>query len=147
MQSASTLKYRISVKRSVYAAILVFSLYSSVILLLLLTLGISWLTFPVFVLMLIVAVYGARKAYQQSYLIKLSDTGQVEVSENGELITGLVSTSSFYNGIFISLHIALNYNDFTISNHGKKFSVVIYRDAVSESEYRLLARVINFGRD
>ena len=147
MLSSSTLKYNISVRRSFYAAIFVFSLYCSVIVLLLLIFNISWLTFPLFILLLAVAVYGAGKAYRQRYQLKLSDSGQIEVFVNGELIRGLVSASSFYNSLFLSLHLKNNPNDFSTISKSKKFSVVIYRDAVSESEYRLLARVINFGTD
>ena len=148
MLSSSTLKYNITVNSSLYAAIFVFALYCSVILLLLLIFNISWLTFPLFILLLGVAVYGAGKAYRQRYHLKLSDSGRVEVraSANGKLTSGLVSASSFYNAFFLSLHLKNNPNDFSSLNHRKKLSVVIYRDAVSESEYRLLARLINFGR-
>ena len=149
MLSSSTLKYNITVNSSIYAAILVFALYCAVLLLLLLIFNISWLTFPLFVFLLAVALYGAGKAYRQRYHLKLSDSGRVEVisSANGELISGLVSASSFYNGLFLSLHLKNNPNDFPKLSNSKKLSVVIYKDAVSESEYRLLARLINFRRD
>lgn len=140
------LKYNINVKRSLYAAILVFSLYSFVILLLLLIFNISWLTFPLYILLLAVALYGAGKAHRQRYQLKLSDSGQVEVSVDGELIPGLVAASSFYNSLFLSLHLKNNPNDFSNISNNKRFSVVIYRDAVSESEYRLLARLVNFAK-
>ena len=149
MLSSSTLKYSITVNSSIYAAICIFALYCSVILFLLLIFNISWLTFPLFVFLLAVAIYGAGKAYRQGYNLKLSESGRVEVisSANGELISGLVSASSFYNGFFLSLHVENNPNDFSNRSNSKKLSVVIYRDAVSESEHRLLARLINFRRD
>jgi hypothetical protein len=111
--------------------------------------GISAVTCPLFIILLVIAGYGAGKAYRQTYHLKLSDSGQVEVlsSANDELISGVVCVSSFYNGLFLSLHLKSNTNDFSRPCHLKKFSVVVYRDAVSESDYRLLARLINFGRD
>ena len=147
MLSSNTLKYNITVTRSFYAAVFVFVLYCSVILLLLLIFSVSWLTFPLFVFLLAVAVYGAEKAYRQRYQLKLSDSGLVEVSADGEVINGVVSASSFYNALFLSLHLKNKANDFSKPGNSKTFSIVIYRDAVNESEYRLLARLINFGRD
>ena len=149
MLFSSTLKYNITVNRSIYAAVFVFALYAFVIILLLLIFDISRLTFPLFILLLVVAIYGAAKAYRQRYQLKLSDSGQVEVisSANGELIRGVVSASSFYNALFLSLHLKNNPNDLLKPSHSKNAAVIIYRDAVSESEYRLLARLINFMRD
>ena len=147
MLSSSSLKYKITVSRSIYAAVFVFALYAFVIILLLLIFNISRLTFPFFILLLIIAVYGAVKAYRQRYQLKLSDSGLVELSVNGELISGLIAASSFYNSFFLSLHLQSDPNYFSAISSNKKLSIVIYRDAVSESEYRLLARLINFGRD
>ena len=104
-------------------------------------------SFPLFLFLLVLAVYGARKAYQQKYQLKLSDSGRVEVFTNGELISGVVSASSFYNTFFLSLRLQNNPHEFSRLSHNKKVSVVIYRDAVSEFEYRLLARLINVGLD
>lgn len=147
MLSASTLKYKITAKPSLYAALSVFALYSCVIFLLLLIFSISWLTFPLYLLLLAVAVYGAGKAYRQRYVLKLSDSGLVEVRifADERVISGVVSTSSFYSPLFLSLHLKNNPNDVVRPSHSNKLAVVIYRDAVSEPEYRLLARTINFA--
>jgi hypothetical protein len=149
MPSASTLKYEITVQRSLYAALCVFFLYGFVIVLLLLVCRISWLTFPLYMFLLTVAVYGAGRNYQQRYYLKLSDCGLVELktSTDGSSASGVISASSFYNNLFIFLHLKSNPNDFATINESRKVTVVIYRDAVSESEYRLLARLINFRRD
>lgn len=149
MLSSSTLKHNITVNSSIYASIFVSSLYCSIIILLLFFFGISAVTAPLFLLLLVIAGYGARKAYRQKYRLKMSDSGQIEVisSVNDGVISGVVCTSSYYNGLFLSLHLKSSENDFSSLCHIKKFSVVVYRDAVSESEYRLLARLINFGRD
>ncbi len=101
--------------------------------------------------MLIVAVYGGKKNYAQRYNLQLSDSGLVEfVSKNGDLISAKIGSSSFYNGFFLSLHLQNNPADLANLIDRKKVSnsfIVIYRDAVSEQEYRLLARLINSGRD
>ncbi len=146
MLSATTLKHNITVKPSLYAAISVFALYACAILLLLLIFSISWLTFPLYLLLLAIAAYGAGKAYRQRYMLKLSDSGLVEVRmfADGRVISGIVSASSFYNQLFLSLHLKNNPDDLVRPRHSNKLAVVIYRDAVSESEYRLLARTINF---
>ena len=146
MQSAHTLKHSISVNPSLYAAVLVFSLYGLVIILLLLIFKISWLTSPLFVLLLFIAAYGARKSYLQRYQLKISDSGRVEFLVDGIFISGVVSASSFYNALFISLSLEDNPDDFIVPNKHSKYTAVIYRDAISEPEYRLLARVINFGQ-
>ncbi len=147
MLSATTLKYKITGKRSRYAAIAVFALYCCVILLLLLIFSISWLTLPLYLLLLAIAVYGAGQAYRQRYLLELSDSGLVEVRmfADGRVISGIVSTSSFYNQLFLSLHLKNNPNDLLRPSDSKKQAIIIYRDAVSEAEYRLLARSINFA--
>ena len=147
MQSVNTSIHNISVKRSLYGAFLVFSLYGLVILLLLFMLGISWLLSPLFACLLAIAVYGARKAYQQQYLLKLSESGQVEISTNGDLMRGGIANSSFYNSFFLSLHIIKNPNDVTNVSNFKGFSIIVYRDAVTEAEYRLLARLVNLGQE
>lgn len=147
MQSATILKHSLHVKRSFYAGIVVFALYGGAISLLLLFIGITWLTSPLFIVLFCVALYGARKAYLQTSLLTLSDVGYVEVEVNGKLKVGFVSRTSFYNGFFISLHVEPNNDDFIKESSGKPFFIVIYRDAVSEFEYRLLARTINFGRE
>jgi hypothetical protein len=147
MRFANTLKYNITVKRSFYAAAFVFALYCSFIILLLLIFNISWLTFLLYLLLLVIAVYGARKAYQFKCHLKISESGQVNVIVKGETINGVVSTSSFYNALFISLCLKSDPSDFTNISHSKKRAIIIYRDAVSELDYRLVARIINFSRD
>ena len=145
MQSANTLKYKITVKPSFYAAAFAFILYSSVVIILLLIFNISWLTFPLYILLLVIAVHGVRKAYQTKFYLELSESGQVKIIVKEEVIRGVVSASSFYNGLFISLYLKNERNDFTDKSNSKKSTLVIYRDAVKESDYRLLARIINFA--
>jgi hypothetical protein len=147
MQSATILKHSIHVKRSFYAGIVIFALYGSAILLLLLFVGVTWLTSFLYFILLGIALFGVRKAYLQTSLLKLSDAGYVEIEVNGKIKVGFVSCASFYNGLFISLNIEPSKDDFLQGASSKPYFIVIYRDAVSEFEYRLLARIINFGRE
>jgi len=147
MQSAQTLIHNIDVKHSIYAGSVVFALYALPIALLLLFVGITWLSAPLFLMLCGIALYGVRNAYLQTSLLKLSATGYIEVNLNGELKVGFISRTSFYNGCFMSLNVVSRHDDFLLGNPDKSFFVVIYRDAVDEFEYRLLARMINFGHE
>lgn len=124
-------------------------LYLFVILLSLLVVELSWLTAPFFVLLLIIAIYGGKKAHGQLYNLKLSDSGLVDVvSESNAVISAKISPSSFYNSFFLYLHLQDNpMHPSLIGRNISDFVIVIYRDAVSEEQYRLLARLINNGRD
>lgn len=151
MLSSNALRHSFAVNTSFYGGVFVFMLYFFVVLLSLLVVELSWLSAPFFVFLLIIAFVGGKKASGQVYNLKLSDSGLVEViSENNDLISAKISPSSFYNSFFLCLHLQKNVNDISNLINNKKFSnsfIVIYRDAVSEAEYRLLARLINTGRD
>ncbi|MCG6201487.1 protein YgfX [Psychromonas antarctica] len=151
MLSSNALKYNIAVHPSFYAGGVVFLLYFYLLLLSLLILGLSGLMFSFFVFLSAVALYGGKKAYGQEYDLRLSDSGLVEiVCEDNDVTIAEISRSSFYNHFCLCLHLQKVHTD--ISNlidkkkKVEKFFVVIYRDAVSEAEYRLLARLINTGR-
>jgi|GEM_PF-3329404 len=151
MLSSNALKYSVVVNTSVYGGVFVFMLYFSVILLSIWVVGVSWLSVPFFVLLLIIAIYGGKKAYGQIYNLKLSDSGLVSlISANNDLISAKISPSSFYNSFFLCIHLHNSPTDIHyLINNKKRYNafIVIYRDAVSEAEYRLLARLINSGRD
>jgi len=146
MQSLNTLKYNVTVKPSRYAAYLIFSLYGIVLALLLWIFGVSWLTLPIFIILLMLASHGARKAYQQTCVLRLSDSGRIEVLIDGELVAGVIADTSFYNGYFISLKVVKENSELFIARERNNKPIVVYRDAVSDDQYRLLARVINLGR-
>lgn len=151
MLSSNALKYSVAVNTSVYGGVFVFMLYFSVILLSIWGVGVSWLSVPFFVLLLIIAIYGGKKAHGQIYNLKLSDSGLVSlISANNDLISAKISPSSFYNSFFLCIHLYNSPTDIHyLINNKKRYNafIVIYRDAVSEAEYRLLARLINSGRD
>jgi len=150
MSYSNALRYNISVTTSIYGGVFVFTLYFSLILLLLVMFGLTWLSLFFSLVLLIIAAYAGKKSHQQTYNIKLSDTGQVEVVfSNQQLISGEISPSSFYNGFCIFLHLQrspIGLPNLMIQSKPSKKFFVIYKDAVKENEYRLLARTINIGR-
>lgn len=151
MLSCNALKYRIVVQRSFYAGLAVTGLYSSLILLILVVFNLSWITFPFLIALLVVAFYGGRKAFMQHYVIKLSEVGDIEISfNNGDYIPAQINPSSFYNSLFLSLHLQKKIS-LTINNMNTikrcHSNILIFKDTLSGEEYRLLARIINSKRD
>ena len=107
------------------------------------------LSFVLALLLLIIAAYQGRRSYAQTCTIKLNDAGQIAVIfANKQLVSGEIGPSSFYNGFCLCLHVQRSSNALpNLIPHQKspaKF-IVIYKDAVKEDEYRLLARLINLG--
>ncbi len=151
MPSSIALKYNIVVNTSIYGGVFVFALYFFLILFILLFFEIVFLTLIFSVLLLVLAVYAAEKAYAQRYKLKVSDAGDIEVEfVDKEIISAQISSRSFYNGfcMYLSLHSKAD-DCFNVSDKADVFKtyIVIYRDAVTEEQYRLLARQVNIGRD
>jgi len=150
MSYSSALKYNIVVSTSLYGGVFVFTLYSSLILLFLLVVELTWLSIILALFLLLIAAYGGKKAYAQTYNIKLSDTGKIDLSfANQQLISGEISSSSFYNGFCLLIHLQSRPTDLSsliLEKKPAKRFIVIYKDAVKEDEYRLLARLIKTGR-
>lgn len=150
MSYSSALKYNICVNTSIYGGVFVFTLYSSLILLLLLIVELTWLSIILSLFLLVIAAYGGKQTYGQTYNIKLSDTGKINVVlANKQLISGEISSSSFYNGFCLFIYLQSRPTDLSnliIQKKPAERFIVIYKDAVKEDEYRLLARVIKIGR-
>ncbi|MFT6927233.1 MAG: hypothetical protein ACJAZP_002863 [Psychromonas sp.] len=150
MSYSSALKYNIVVSTSLYGGVFVFTLYSSLILLLLLVVELTWLSIILSVFLVLIAAYGGKKAYAQTYQLKLSDTGKIDVVfANKQLLRGEISSSSFYNGFCLFVHLQSRPTDLSnliIHKKPAKRFIVIYKDAVKEDEYRLLARLIKTGQ-
>ncbi|MFT7052781.1 MAG: hypothetical protein ACJAU1_000331 [Psychromonas sp.] len=150
MSYSSALKYNICVNTSLYGGVFVFTLYSSLILLLLLVVELTWLSVILSLFLLLIAAYGGRQSYAHTYNIKLSDTGKIDVIfANKQLLCGEISASSFYNGFCLCILLQSRPTDLSnliIPQKPTKRFIVIYKDAVKEDEYRLLARLINIGR-
>lgn len=150
MSYSSALKYNICVSTSIYGGVFVFTLYSSLILLLLLVVELTWLSVILSLFLLLIAAYAGKQSYTQTYNLKLSDTGKIEVIfANKELLCGEISAASFYNGFCLFIHLQSRSTDLSnliIRKKPCKRFIVIYRDAVKEDEYRLLARLVKIGR-
>lgn len=150
MSYSNALKYNICVNTSLYGGVFVFTLYSSLILSLLLVVELTWLSIILALFLLLIAAYGGKSAYAQTYNIKLSDTGKIDVIfANKQLISGEISSSSFYNGFCLFIHLqsrATDLSSLILEKKPAKRFIVVYKDAVKEDEYRLLARLIKTGR-
>jgi len=150
MSYSSALKYNICVNTSIYGGVFVFTLYSSLILLLLLIVELTWLSIILSLFLLVIAAYGGKQSYAQTYNIKVSDSGKIDlVFANKQSISGEISSSSFYNGFCLFIHLQIRPTELSnliIQQNPAKRFVVIYKDAVKEEEYRLLARLIKIGR-
>jgi len=109
----------------------------------------TWLTAVFALLLLIIAAYQGQQSYAQTCTMKLNDAGQVVVIfANKQLASGQISRSSFYNGFCLCLHLQSKSNALSSLLKDQKSPakfIVIYKDAVKEDEYRLLARLINLG--
>lgn len=151
MSCSSALKYNICVSTSIYGGVFVFTLYSSLILLFLIVVELTWLSLILSLFLLMIAAYAGKKSHDQTYNLKLSDTGQVDVVfSNKQLMSGEISRSSFYNSFCLFIHLQSRATDLsnliTPKKPTNKF-IVIYKDAVQEDEYRLLARLIKIGHN
>ena len=143
MSSLSALKYKITINQSYYAGLFIFLLYSGVIALTLLVVSVTLFSLFLYLLLFVLAVYSARKAYLQNDEFLLSDSGLVERFVCGTRHIGKISGSSFYNAWFIYLKLDITSN--TIPEKKTKQSIIIYTDAIREDQFRLLARLINSG--
>ena len=145
MLSSNALKYNIVVKPSVYGGLTVFFLYFLMIVSVLVLFDFTLFTvLP----LLLIAVYGGKKAYQQNYHLMLSDAGKVKLlAHNGEVTEGEISSRSFYNGLFLSLQINESQDFYDLAKKRKKLIIVIYKDSICDADFRLLARILHSGRE
>ena len=145
MSSLNALKYKITVRRSYYAAAVIFIFFCVVIITTLFVTPLSLLSSIFYIILLFIALYAAKKVYQQSSMFMLSESGLVERVIGDDVYYGKISSASFYNGFVIFLVLEISDSLIISSNH-KQF-IIIYNDAVSKSDYRLLARLIYSGRN
>ena len=144
MSSLNALKYKITVKRSYYAGIVIFLLYLFVILLSLPVVSIYPLSLFCYLLLFVIALYAAKNAHSQQAELLLSESGLIERIIGEKIYSGKIGQYSIYNGFFILLQLDIKSSVFT-QEVTKQF-IIIYKDAISEGQYRLLARLINSGR-
>lgn len=144
MSSLNALKYKITVTSSYYAGIAIFLLYSIVIALTLLVTSLTFTSLFFYLLLFATAFYNAWKTFQQQDELLISESGLVERVVADKRYHGKISRGSFYNGLFIFLK--LNVKSTVLAGKNKKQYITIYKDAVSEEQFRLLARLINSGR-
>ncbi len=144
MSSLNALKYKIVVNSSNYAAVVVFLLYFFVILLSLLVISLTLISFSVYLILFLITVYAFKISFLGQGQLLLSESGLIERTVNDKKVNGKIGHHSFYNGFFIFLQLQVVDTLFADKN-GKQF-MIIYRDAITDKQYRLLARLINSGR-
>ncbi|GLS92655.1 hypothetical protein GCM10007916_37270 [Psychromonas marina] len=145
MSSLSALRYKITVNPSYYAGIVVFLLYCLAILLALFVTPLTLISSILYLLLFLIAFIAAKYAVRQVAELLLSESGLVERKLGDKDYAGQISEASFYNRFFIFL--ILKEMKSGLFDKGEKQFVLIYRDAISVADYRLLARIINSGRN
>jgi len=145
MSSLNALKYKITIKRSYYAGAVNLLLYSVVIFSLQFVIPVTLSSSIFYFILLIIALIAAQKSYQQSDQFMLSESSLVERIIDEKSYYGKIGRGSFYNGFFIFL--ILEMSDRVITIKRSKQFIIIYNDAITKSDYRLLARLINSGRN
>ncbi len=145
MSSLNALKYKVTVSSSYCAGIVTFLLYSSVISLTLLVSSFTIISLFLYVLLFAIAFYAARRIFLQQDELLMSESGLVERVIADKRYHGKISNGSFYNGWFIFLK--LEVKSTVMSGKTAKQYITIFKDAISEEQYRLLARLINSGRN
>jgi len=145
MSSSSALKYKISVKRSYHAGAVTLLLYSIVIFSALFIVPLTISSSIFYFMLLLIALRAAQKAYLHSAQFMLSESSLVERIIGDKTYYGKIGRGSFYNGFFIFL--ILEVTDSTVIGKSNKQFITLYSDAVTTSDYRLLARLINSGRN
>jgi len=144
MSSLNALKYKIIVKRSYYAGAAIVLLYGMVIFLSLFVVPLTISSSIYYLPLLLIALIAGYKAYQQSDQFMLSESSLVERVIGDKTYYGSIGRGSFYNGLFIFL--ILDMSDSVVIDKSNKQFITLYRDAISQSDYRLLARLIHSGR-
>jgi hypothetical protein len=144
MSSSNALKYKITVNPSYYAGIIVFLLYNIVISLTLFVTSFTTISFFLYLLLYAIAIVAAKKAFLQHDEFLISESGLVERSIDDKRYHGKISPGSFYNDWFIFVKFDVKCT--AISGKNSKQFITIYKDAISEEQFRLLARLINSRR-
>lgn len=144
MLSSNALKYKITISHSYYAGIVVFLLYSVVIILTWLVIPFTPISLFFYLLLFALALFSAKKVFLQQDELLISESGLVERAVADKRYYGNISNGSFYNGFFIFLVLEVK-STVMLDKKSNQF-VTIYKDALSKEQFRLLARLINSGR-
>jgi len=145
MSSLSALRYKITVNPSYYAGSAVFLLYGFVICLALFVTPLTIVSSVLYLLLFLITLFAAKNAVSRVATFLLCESGLVERKLGDKYYAGEISAASFYNRFFIFL-ILKGMKSGLFDKEEKQF-IIIYRDAISVQHYRLLARIINSGRN
>ena len=160
------LKYKISTKRSWLKSGFVFLLHLTLLLLLFATAS-STLYLLALALLFFISIYNSYKAFTVQYILNLNEIGDVEIREieaeniepsatkpkvtgsdgvkissEAKKIRGTLSKGSFYNSFVFFLLIKYDKTPTILTKVKRhKYFIVLFKDAISENELRLLARI------
>ena len=89
------------------------------------------------------AAYAARLESIKTICFNINECGEITIHDAVlAVVEGQITQASFYNGLFIFIHIAHKKGLIEINNK-RSSRLVIFSDALNESDYRLIARLIN----
>lgn len=121
-----------------------FLLYSLVILLTLPIIDFTVASIFIYLLLFAIAMLVAWKTYLLNYEIQFSESGLIENAQDDKHYSGVISGKSFYNNYFIFLTLEVKHHE--LSEKKVKQFIVIYKDAICEEYFRLIAQIINNRR-
>lgn len=110
--------------------------------------GIGWASLLCLLVYLSAAFYIVYTLPFLPFSSRLSESGEIEINQPIK-VTGDISARSFYNGWVLLLCVEVN-EPLLVSDKHNKFKhnkprkwFIVFHDSVTDSEYRLLARLIN----
>ena len=148
MSSSSALKYNIHNKPSFIAKALAMFFFLAIAFLFVLLWGIGWVSLLCLLAYLSTAFYIVYSLPFLPFSSRLSESGEIEINQPIK-VTGDISARSFYNGWVLLLCVEVNDALFVSDKHNKhkhnkpRKWFIVFHDSVTDSEYRLLARLIN----
>lgn len=139
MSSSNALKYDINISASLYRGAFILFLYSFP-LMLIVSVFHSFLAYALCFVFFIVALYISIKESKKTGGFRISEDALVEFEDCSSRLS--IKKSSFYNGVF--LYLSLQHKKGLIEKTSTAPNrLVIFRDSISEQDYRLIARLIN----
>lgn len=142
MLSSNALRHDLSAGPSIYRGIVLFALYCFPVTLLVvffkgkIVYGLCFIAFCV-------AGYVARLGSRKTFFFEISESGEIALHSPAlAVVEGKIKHSSFYNGLFLFILIA-HKNRLAEKSQKRSSRFVIFRDALSEEDYRLIARLMN----
>lgn len=142
MLSSNALKRDLITRPSAYRGMVLLSLYCFPLVLLVIIFK-GNIVYVLSFISFCFAVYAARLESIKTISFNINECGEITIHDVVlAVVEGKITQRSFYNGLFLFIHIA--HKKGLIEENNKRSSrLVIFSDALNESDYRLIARLIN----